>query len=139
MPKACARLPVKITGMKHISPNDNLKLWLGAAVPRYTSYPPATAFHSAVTAIDYAASLAKLPPEKPISLYVHIPFCDALCLYCGCNTGVTRRESRIERYLIAIKHEMRLIAELAGHRLSVSHLHFGGGTPNILSPQMIVE
>ncbi len=114
-------------------------LWLNAAVPRYTSYPPATAFHGGVGAADFKSSLVKFAPDETISLYLHIPFCDSLCLYCGCNTGVTRRESRIERYLKALKQEVELVTELTGKTCRVSHLHFGGGTPNILTPDMTHE
>lgn len=112
-------------------------LWLGAAVPRYTSYPPTTAFHEGVGAEEYAAALSRLPVHEPVSLYVHIPFCDSLCLYCGCNTGVTHRADRITRYLEALGQEMRLVAGLVKSRLPLRHLHFGGGTPNILSPEMM--
>ncbi|MBY0429201.1 MAG: oxygen-independent coproporphyrinogen III oxidase [Alphaproteobacteria bacterium] len=111
-------------------------LWLNAAVPRYTSYPPATAFNAGVGAVDFKNSLVNLAADEAISLYLHIPFCDSLCLYCGCNTGVTHRVSRIERYLDALKREVDLITAMTGKKLRVSHLHFGGGTPNILSPEM---
>ena len=109
-----------------------LDLWLGKAAPRYTSYPPAPFFHAQVTAQDYAASLSKMPPDEAISLYIHIPFCKSLCLYCGCNTIITNRTDRKQSYLLILKQEMAMVSALAGKR-RVSHLHFGGGTPNALS------
>ena len=109
-----------------------LDLWLGKAAPRYTSYPPAPFFHAQVTAQDYATSLSKTSPTEAISLYIHIPFCKSLCLYCGCNTIITHRADRIQPYLASLKREIEMVSALAGKR-RVSHLHFGGGTPNALS------
>jgi oxygen-independent coproporphyrinogen-3 oxidase len=99
--------------------------------PRYTSYPPAPFFHEGVGAADYAASLATLRADEPVSLYVHIPFCAEMCLFCGCHTYITKRADRITSYLDALLREMELVAR-ASHRLRVGHLHFGGGTPNAI-------
>lgn len=111
----------------------HLPLWLGQPLPRYTSYPPAPAFHEKVDRAVYARSLINLVPDEPVSLYQHIPFCQSLCLYCGCNTTVTQREDRINQYLKVLQQEMALVSELGTSPLKVSHLHFGGGTPNILT------
>lgn len=107
--------------------------WLAKAAPRYTSYPPAPFFHDAVTAHEFAQSLRRLTPNDPVSLYLHIPFCRDLCLFCGCHTFITHRSDRIEHYLAALKQELTTVASLASCRLRISHLHFGGGTPNIMS------
>jgi oxygen-independent coproporphyrinogen III oxidase len=110
-----------------------LKLWLGKPAPRYTSYPTAPFFHAGVTGDDYARALGALDPAEPVSLYIHVPFCRALCLYCGCNTAVTKRPERVSTYLDAVRLEIARVAALAPPKLKVGAIHFGGGTPNILS------
>ena len=104
-------------------------------VPRYTSYPTAAQFTPAVGAIETADWLAAVDPDRPISLYVHIPFCRQLCWYCGCNTSVTRRTAPIARYLATLRREVEMVARLLPGRMQVSHLHFGGGTPSILGAE----
>lgn len=108
-------------------------LWLGRAVPRYTSYPPATAFQDGVTAMEYRAVLEALSPEEPVSLYLHIPYCQALCLYCGCHTTATRQHERVTRYLDSVHREIEHIALAAPRARRIAHIHFGGGSPNIMS------
>jgi len=101
--------------------------------PRYTSYPTALQFGPAVDEQAYRHWLARLPPAEPVSLYLHIPFCAQLCWYCGCNTrGVSRREP-IGDYVRLLLAETALLAEALPHRAALSHIHFGGGTPNMLS------
>ncbi|MBU0725418.1 MAG: oxygen-independent coproporphyrinogen III oxidase [Alphaproteobacteria bacterium] len=104
-----------------------------SAVPRYTSYPTAPHFHAGVDRHVYEWWLAELDPAQPLSLYLHIPFCDSLCWFCGCNTKVVNRYSPLAGYLDLLKAEMKLVAGILGRR-SVSHVHFGGGTPSMLSP-----
>jgi len=108
-------------------------LWLGKAVPRYTSYPPATAFQDGLTAHHYRSLLEALAPEEPVSLYLHLPYCRSLCLYCGCNTEPTQRHDRIESYLTHVLREIKTLAETAPRARRVSQIHFGGGSPNIMS------
>ncbi len=110
-----------------------LELWLAKPVPRYTSYPPAPAFHDGINANSYAAALSSLGADERVSLYVHVPFCHKLCLYCGCHTSVTKRPELVERYLDVLIKEMETLTAVLGRRPRVSHLHFGGGTPNIMS------
>ncbi|MCH8912863.1 MAG: oxygen-independent coproporphyrinogen III oxidase, partial [Planctomycetes bacterium] len=103
-------------------------------VPRYTSYPTAPHFRSKVKADAYRQWLTELDPGLPLSLYVHIPFCDSLCWFCGCHTKIVRRHAPIGAYLEVLLEEIELVADLLGQRREVSHLHLGGGTPTILEP-----
>jgi oxygen-independent coproporphyrinogen-3 oxidase len=101
------------------------------AVPRYTSYPTAPQFAPAVDAGIYAGWLDALPEHAPISLYIHVPYCAELCLYCGCHTKAVRREAPLEAYAEQLAQEIRLVAGRIGRR-QVLHLHWGGGTPSVL-------
>ncbi|MEZ8826720.1 oxygen-independent coproporphyrinogen III oxidase [Vibrio amylolyticus] len=103
--------------------------------PRYTSYPTALEFHEAFTIADYDMACTQYP-ERPLSLYVHIPFCHKLCYYCGCNKVITRHAHKADEYLDVIEHEIRQRASLLQDR-KVTQLHFGGGTPTFLSKQQI--
>jgi oxygen-independent coproporphyrinogen-3 oxidase len=103
--------------------------------PRYTSYPTALEFHEAFTVSDYDMACAKYP-ERPLSLYIHIPFCHKLCYYCGCNKVITRHSHKADEYLDVIEHEIRQRATLLQGR-KVTQLHFGGGTPTFLSKGQI--
>ncbi len=103
--------------------------------PRYTSYPTALEFHEAFTVSDYDMACAKYP-DRPLSLYIHIPFCHKLCYYCGCNKVITRHSHKADEYLDVIEHEIRQRATLLQGR-KVTQLHFGGGTPTFLSKGQI--
>jgi oxygen-independent coproporphyrinogen-3 oxidase len=105
-----------------------------ARVPRYTSYPTAAQFGPHVDASVYREWLAALVPGQPVSLYVHIPFCEQLCWYCGCHTGVVHTHAPIASYVEVLAQEAGLAAR-AAPGLGIANLHFGGGTPNILSPE----
>ena len=105
-------------------------------MPRYTSYPPANRFDETVKEADYRRWLAKAGPEETLSLYVHVPFCKVLCWYCGCHTMVANRAEQIERYLGALHCEIDRVAEALAAGVPAVHLHFGGGTPNLLSPDL---
>lgn len=103
-------------------------------VPRYTSYPTAPHFTSDVTADDYAGWLKSAGQEGgAVSLYLHIPFCRTICTYCGCTTKAALRDDPVRAYAAVVHDEIALIANHLG-RAPVTHIHWGGGTPNILPP-----
>lgn len=105
-----------------------------ARVPRYTSYPTAPHFHAGVNADIYRGWLAQLPDGMPLSLYVHIPFCDTLCWFCGCHTTVVNRYSPVSAYLDVLFDEIALVAKALAGRHPVTHIHWGGGSPTMLTP-----
>ena len=104
----------------------------GGAVPRYTSYPTAPHFHEGVSAAIYREWLGALPVETPVSLYLHVPFCARMCWYCGCHTKVVNRYEPIRDYAKALAKEVDLVADTVVDGLTVSHLHWGGGSPTAL-------
>lgn len=106
-------------------------------VPRYTSYPTAPHFGPAVGAREAAQWIALLPDEARLSLYMHIPFCRALCWYCGCATTVVNGHQPIANYVETLATEMARVAELVPPRHRVSHIHWGGGSPNSLTADEI--
>ena len=105
----------------------------GGRAPRYTSYPTAAQFTSAVDADAYGQWLAALPVTKPVSLYVHIPFCARLCWYCACNTRAVHRRKIISDYVELLRGELALVEARLPARVAANALHLGGGTPNMLS------
>lgn len=105
-----------------------------SAVPRYTSYPSVPHFSDTLPPETYAQWLGRVPSETPISLYVHIPFCRQLCWYCGCNMRLANRYEPVARYVDSLLAEIALSASRLPARMSVAHLHFGGGTPTALEP-----
>jgi oxygen-independent coproporphyrinogen-3 oxidase len=104
-------------------------------VPRYTSYPTAPHFHPGVDEALYRRWLAALPEGEAVSLYLHVPFCAEMCWYCGCHTKVAARYAPIADYAETLKREIALVAAIVGRRLSVGHIHWGGGTPTQLAPE----
>lgn len=108
--------------------------------PRYTSYPTAPYFHHGVDEQVYRKHIEKdnqLKQNEPISLYFHLPFCDTLCYFCGCNMMVTHNRQKIENYIGYLIKEMELLRPLIGKNRKVMQLHWGGGTPTYLSPDQI--
>lgn len=104
--------------------------------PRYTSYPTAVEFHSGFTAEDYiktAAATNQEPEPKALSLYFHIPFCDTVCFYCGCNKIATKDRSKSPPYLARLYKELQLQSDLFDNSRVVKQLHWGGGTPTFLN------
>jgi oxygen-independent coproporphyrinogen-3 oxidase len=112
---------------------------LAKPVPRYTSYPTAMEFTDDVGADDYARALDAIEAATPISLYVHIPFCEQICWYCGCNTGAAGRKQRLADYLVALRAEIALVAKRLGGRGRVQRIAFGGGSPNAIAPVELVR
>ena len=108
--------------------------------PRYTSYPTAPQFTDTFTASDLREVIQcsnEDPIPRALSLYVHVPFCASPCFYCGCNRIITRDAKRGEKYLTDLKKEVVMLAPLFDTDREVIQLHFGGGTPNFLSPEQI--
>ncbi|MGQ0287472.1 oxygen-independent coproporphyrinogen III oxidase [Pasteurellaceae bacterium 22721_9_1] len=99
--------------------------------PRYTSYPTALEFHENYNNEDFKAAAARYP-ERPLSLYIHIPFCHKLCYFCGCNKVITRHQHKADIYLDYLEVEIKNRATLFTRRL-VTQIHWGGGTPTYLS------
>jgi len=110
----------------------------GGRGPRYTSYPTALQFNEDLTADDYRENaIASNATGKPLSLYIHIPFCHTLCYYCGCNKIVTRNQDRVERYIEMLYREIDMQAELFDKSRKIEQLHFGGGTPTYLDREQL--
>lgn len=108
--------------------------------PRYTSYPTAPYFTEAFGEKEWRAELAHTQNSgRDISLYVHIPFCDTLCYYCGCNMVATRDYDKATHYLDVLTREIDLLADLAATARPVRQLHWGGGTPTYLRPDDIAR
>lgn len=110
---------------------------LATPVPRYTSFPTAAEFVDGIGADDYLAALDQARGE--VSLYVHIPFCEKICWYCGCNTGAANRRQRLGSYLDALHREIVLVGAGLPHGASVRHIAFGGGSPNAIPPTDFVR
>lgn len=110
---------------------------MSAPVPRYTSYPTAPHFSASVGPMEFAEGLRRLTPSQALSLYVHIPFCAQMCWYCGCNTKATRNVNTIQHYLEHLKTEILMVAALVPGDKPLSHIHWGGGSPNSLSAAQI--
>ncbi len=104
-------------------------------VPRYTSYPTAPHFHAGVSADTYRRWLSKIDGETALSLYFHVPFCHEMCWYCGCHTKIVRRYRPVGDYASVMAAEIALTAAEIPVAAPVTHIHWGGGTPTILSPE----
>lgn len=109
--------------------------------PRYTSYPTAVEFHEGFTAADYGRRLdeADRLGDAPLSIYVHLPFCEERCLFCGCHMIVTKRKDVAAPYLELLKREIQILAARLPNRRRVAQLHLGGGTPTFYSPAQLTD
>ncbi|MEE4659107.1 MAG: oxygen-independent coproporphyrinogen III oxidase [Halieaceae bacterium] len=106
--------------------------------PRYTSYPTAPQFRED---FDIASYRAAMNPDstEPLSLYLHIPFCQDICYYCACNKIVTREPGTANRYLSALREEMQMQADLHGRKRPISQMHWGGGSPTYLENAEVTQ
>jgi oxygen-independent coproporphyrinogen-3 oxidase len=110
--------------------------------PRYTSYPTVDRFVEAFTENAYKEALEQRrlhPINQPLSIYIHIPFCESLCFYCACNKIVTKHHERSREYLDYLKKEIDLHLDYLGQKQVVSQLHLGGGSPTFFSDEEIKE
>jgi len=137
---------MNIEPVKNIAPMESSDLFDLAVIkkydkagPRYTSYPTAPMFHDGIGAEDYAATLKRVASDHaPLSLYIHIPFCNTVCYYCGCNKIVTRQYDRAAPYLELLLKEIDCVADSLRDEQGrdctrpVTQLHFGGGTPTFM-------
>jgi oxygen-independent coproporphyrinogen III oxidase len=108
-------------------------------LPRYTSYPTAPHFSDSVGAETYAGWLRAIPRQASASLYLHVPFCREMCWYCGCHTQIVRRDEPVSVYAAALRSEFDLVSRQIGRRMSVDHVHFGGGTPTIMRSELFLN
>ncbi|MDZ7920272.1 oxygen-independent coproporphyrinogen III oxidase [Rhodoferax sp.] len=124
--------------------SENLLTRFDVSGPRYTSYPTADRFVEAFTADDYAQALAQRRSGAsalalPLSLYIHIPFCESLCYYCACNKIITKHHDKAATYLRYLSREVDLHTQRMGTGQTVSQLHLGGGSPTFLSDAELHE
>jgi oxygen-independent coproporphyrinogen III oxidase len=133
----CAALRVDwgIVGMR----SDLAACYGEERLPRYTSYPTAPHFSDAIGPRTYAEWLKAISRHATASLYLHVPFCRSMCWYCGCHTSVARRDEPIAVYASALRCEIELVSRQIDRRLKVEHIHFGGGTPTIMTPEQFTD
>ncbi len=108
--------------------------------PRYTSYPTAPYFHEGIGYEEYITHISQdnsSLENSDLSLYFHLPFCDTLCYFCGCNMMVTRNYDKIETYIDYIEKEIQVLKRHIDGKRKIIQLHWGGGTPTHLSPDQI--
>ncbi len=104
-------------------------------MPRYTSYPPATAFNTVFKNVEYLEQIKSSNSAEPknISIYIHIPFCVQRCHFCGCNTTITQSDDKIRRYIDAVIAEIKMVAQFIDKKRVVTQVSWGGGTPNSIN------
>lgn len=107
------------------------------AIPRYTSYPTAPKWVAQEASIYRKAVEAVAATKDALSLYIHVPFCHSMCLYCGCSVILNRRPENEERYVAYLMREIDLLTQYLGTKRTVTQLHFGGGTPTKLSVELL--
>ncbi len=107
--------------------------------PRYTSYPTAPEFHTNFTQNDLIEKFKSQSDDRPLSLYIHIPFCRSACYFCGCNVIFTSKEDKKVTYIEYLKKELAILAKHLNTNRTVTQMHFGGGTPTFLSAPQLKE
>ncbi|WP_407491757.1 oxygen-independent coproporphyrinogen III oxidase [Pseudooceanicola sp. MF1-13] len=117
---------------------ERLRLF-DAKVPRYTSYPTAPHFKDAVGPDHMTRWISAIPEGSEVSLYIHVPFCRRLCWFCACRTQGTQSEAPVAAYLEVLKTELALLGQTLPKGVRLSRLHWGGGTPTLLSATMMSE
>ncbi|MDX5384736.1 MAG: oxygen-independent coproporphyrinogen III oxidase [Rhodobacterales bacterium] len=110
-----------------------------AKVPRYTSYPTAPHFSNAVGEDNYTSWIKAIAPGSDISLYLHVPFCRRLCWFCACRTQGTQSDAPVAAYLETLKTELTLLKRILPEGVRLSRLHWGGGTPTLMSAAMMSD
>lgn len=105
--------------------------------PRYTSYPTAPEFSEAFTQDDLKEFYKNQSDDRPLSLYIHMPFCRSACYFCGCNTIFTSKEDKKTRYIEYLKKELDILKNHLNTKRAVTQMHFGGGTPTFFSPSQL--
>lgn len=110
-----------------------------AKVPRYTSYPTAPHFSNAVGEDNYTSWIKAIAPGSDISLYLHVPFCRRLCWFCACRTQGTQSDAPVAAYLETLKAELTLLKRILPEGVRLSRLHWGGGTPTLMSAAMMSD
>jgi len=106
--------------------------------PRYTSYPTAVEFHTHFSVNDYINGINQSDSQKPLSIYIHVPFCDTLCYYCACNKVITKDHSKAAEFVTHLKKEISMVAKKVQNR-KVLQMHWGGGTPTFLADEQIED
>ncbi|WP_434777817.1 oxygen-independent coproporphyrinogen III oxidase [Neisseria sp. Ec49-e6-T10] len=115
---------------------------LAGSGPRYTSYPTADRFNQAFTSTDYQKKLEQRTIgalHKPLSVYIHVPFCNTICYYCGCNKIITKNKSLADVYLDYLEKELKMVTNIIGKKEPLMQLHFGGGTPTFFSDKQFTR
>ena len=107
--------------------------------PRYTSYPTAPEFSETFTQDDLKEYYKNQSENRPLSLYIHMPFCRSACYFCGCNTIFTSKEDKKTRYIEYLKKELNILKNHLNTNRLVTQMHFGGGTPTFFSPEQLEE
>jgi oxygen-independent coproporphyrinogen III oxidase len=128
----------KSADMTHISHLAQFGLF-DARVPRYTSYPTAPQFSAAVGQAEYINWVKGIAPDSQISLYMHVPFCRRLCWFCACRTQGTSTDAPLIAYAKTLLAEIALLRAHLPKGVTLSRLHWGGGTPTLMPPQMMAE
>ncbi len=109
--------------------------------PRYTSYPPATAFTTGLNAGDFINTVRNSNNQEPgnISIYIHIPFCAQRCFFCGCNTTLFESNEKISRYIECLKKEIETVSKYIDKNRFITQVHWGGGTPNSINLNLVED
>jgi oxygen-independent coproporphyrinogen-3 oxidase len=125
--------------MKKITVDPSLVRKYNQPIPRYTSYPTVPFWNSGIDPVAWQSKFSEQfrinNAATGISIYVHLPFCESLCTYCGCNKRITKNHSVEEEYLLAIEKEWKSYRKLMGQTPVIREIHLGGGTPTFFSPR----